>query len=225
MPNDPRSNRPRYFEEGDQRRGPSDRGRWPEAPWDDRADDRWRDEYGPRRAGWSRPEQSYSDAELESYRRGSDQRRREDEALDRELRDRGHGYVGRNRNYGFAGGQDRGFWHQAADEVKSWFGSDDGGQSRAAGSGPSYRGRGPKGHSRSDERIREDVSDRIMDDPHIDGSDIELTVSGGEVTLTGTVGSRGEKRRAEDVADSVSGVSHVQNNLRVKQRDAGAWGT
>jgi osmotically-inducible protein OsmY len=64
-----------------------------------------------------------------------------------------------------------------------------------------------------------------MDDPHIDGSDIELTVSGGEVTLTGTVGSRGEKRRAEDVADSVSGVSHVQNNLRVKQRDAGGWGT
>jgi osmotically-inducible protein OsmY len=133
--------------------------------------------------------------------------------------------VGRNRNYGFAGGEDRGFWHEAADEVKSWFGNDRG-HSANAGGGPSYRGRGPKGHTRSDERIREDVSDRIMDDPHVDGSDIELTVSGGEVTLTGTVSSRGEKRRAEDLAESVSGVTHVQNNLRVQQREGGSgWGT
>jgi hypothetical protein len=36
------------------------------------------------------------------------------------------------------------------------------------------------------------------------------------VTLTGTVTSREQRRRAEDIAESVSGVTHVQNNLRVK---------
>ena len=37
------------------------------------------------------------------------------------------------------------------------------------------------------------------------------------MTLTGTVDGRDAKRRAEDIADSVPGVTHVQNNLRVQQ--------
>ena len=40
------------------------------------------------------------------------------------------------------------------------------------------------------------------------------------MTLTGQVNSREEKRRAEDIADAVSGVKHVQNNLRVKDRSS-----
>ena len=50
----------------------------------------------------------------------------------------------------------------------------------------------------------------------MDATDIEVGVSGREVTLDGTVDSRMAKRRAEDIADSVSGVLHVQNNLRVR---------
>ncbi|HXR89686.1 MAG TPA: BON domain-containing protein, partial [Steroidobacteraceae bacterium] len=42
--------------------------------------------------------------------------------------------------------------------------------------------------------------------------------SNGEVTLNGAVDSRQAKRCAEDIADSVSGVRHVQNNLRVRER-------
>ena len=80
---------------------------------------------------------------------------------------------------------------------------------------PSRRGQGPKGYERSDERIREDVSDRLYDDPHVDASEIDVGVSGGEVTLSGTVDSRDARRRAEDVAERVSGVTYVQNNLRV----------
>ncbi|HET6521889.1 MAG TPA: BON domain-containing protein [Geminicoccaceae bacterium] len=80
-----------------------------------------------------------------------------------------------------------------------------------------HRGRGPRGYTRSDERIRDDISDRLTDDPYLDASEIEVSVSGGEVTLSGTVNSRQDKRRAEDLADDVSGVSHVQNNLRVRQ--------
>ena len=45
--------------------------------------------------------------------------------------------------------------------------------------------------------------------------ELEVRVSDGEVTLAGHVNSRGEKRRVEDVAEGVSGVKNVQNNLRV----------
>jgi osmotically-inducible protein OsmY len=41
-------------------------------------------------------------------------------------------------------------------------------------------------------------------------------VKDGEVTLSGTVVSRGLKYRAEDLAELASGVRHVQNNLRVE---------
>jgi hypothetical protein len=37
----------------------------------------------------------------------------------------------------------------------------------------------------------------------------------GEVTLTGSVSSRDQKRRAEDVAERISGVKDVTNQLRV----------
>lgn len=81
-----------------------------------------------------------------------------------------------------------------------------------------HRGRGPKGYKRSDERIHEDVNDRLTDDPMIDATEIEVLVAGAEVSLNGTVESRAAKRRAEDVAESVTGVGHVQNNLRIVQK-------
>jgi hypothetical protein len=80
-----------------------------------------------------------------------------------------------------------------------------------------HSGRGPKNYTRSDDRIREDVNDRLTDDPHIDASEIDVKVSSCDVTLTGTVDSREAKRRAEDCVESVSGVKNVQNNLRVQQ--------
>ena len=82
-------------------------------------------------------------------------------------------------------------------------------------SGP-HRGRGPKGYKRSDERIHEDVCERLTEDRFIDASNVEVVVKDGEVTLSGTVASRGLKRRAEDLAELASGVQHVQNNLRVE---------
>lgn len=79
-----------------------------------------------------------------------------------------------------------------------------------------HRGRGPKGYRRSDGRIAEDVNDRLTDDPYLDASDIEVKVNDGEVTLSGLVASREDKRRAEDLADTILGVGHVQNDLRVR---------
>lgn len=79
-----------------------------------------------------------------------------------------------------------------------------------------HRGKGPRGYARGDDRIREDVCNRLTDDAFLDASEIEVEVKDGEVTLTGTVRERTDKRRAEDVAEAASAVKHVQNNLRVK---------
>ncbi|GLC62047.1 hypothetical protein PLESTB_001833800 [Pleodorina starrii] len=115
---------------------------------------------------------------------------------------------------------DRGFLDRAGDEVASWFGDEDASRRREM---DKHRGTGPKGYIRSDERIKEDVSERLMDDGQLDASDIEVMVQDGEVTLTGTVPERFAKRHAEDVAERASGVKHVQNNLRVAS--AGQTGT
>jgi osmotically-inducible protein OsmY len=135
------------------------------------------------------------------------------------IRDRGTDW---NRDFGredygrggYGADEERGFWERAADEVSSWFGDEDAERRRRM---DHYRGRGPKGYTRSDDRIREDVSDRLTDDWRVDASEIDVSVSGGEVTLSGTVNSRDAKRRAEDLAENVSGVKHVQNNIRVSQ--------
>lgn len=79
-----------------------------------------------------------------------------------------------------------------------------------------HAGRGPKGYKRSDERIKEDVNERLTQDPHIDAGDIEVQVKDGEVTLTGNVDSRQIKRRAEDMIENISGVREVHNQLRVQ---------
>jgi hypothetical protein len=116
------------------------------------------------------------------------------------------------------GGQERGWWDRAKDEVYSWMGDEDAEQRRRADEAQrGHYGRGPKGYTRSDERIKEDVSDRLTDDWLIDASNIEVIVTDCEVTLTGTVDSREAKRRAEDTAEKVSGVKNVQNSLRVQQ--------
>jgi hypothetical protein len=81
----------------------------------------------------------------------------------------------------------------------------------------SYAGRGPRGWHRSDERILEDVNERLTDHPDIDATDIEVAVKNGEVTLTGLVESRPVKRMAEDVAESASGVREIHNQLRIRE--------
>ncbi|HEY6879522.1 MAG TPA: BON domain-containing protein [Polyangiales bacterium] len=82
--------------------------------------------------------------------------------------------------------------------------------------------RGPKGYKRSDERIAEDVNDRLAQQDEFDPSEIEVLVQNGEVTLVGSVRSRHEKFRAEEIADDVIGVGDVHNQLRVGAAPAAA---
>jgi len=83
----------------------------------------------------------------------------------------------------------------------------------------SHFGKGPKGYQRSDERIREEVSDQLTFDHSVDASELTVDVKGGEVTLSGSVRDREQKRRAEDIAERVKGVSDVTNNIRVTKSD------
>lgn len=106
-------------------------------------------------------------------------------------------------------------------EPRSWM--DEARDSLAGMFGP----RAAAGPSRRDEReyrrervIRAVICGRLDHDRGLDTSDLHVTVRGSEVTLDGSVRSREEKRRAEDLAD-VRGVTHVQNNLRVRQ--GGGW--
>ena len=83
--------------------------------------------------------------------------------------------------------------------------------------GEDFRGRGPKGYVRSDERVREDVSQLLSDDPHVDASDIDVTVQNGKVTLSGQVSERWAKHRAEDLCEHCAGVVEIDNRIGVKR--------
>ncbi|MBT1704128.1 BON domain-containing protein [Chryseosolibacter indicus] len=139
----------------------------------------------------------------------------------------GNFYGGQRRDYGNNDTNERSWWDRTKDEVSSWFGDDDAERRRTMDRQQNYRGKGPRNYSRSDDRIKEDINDRLSDDPWVDASDIEVTVSSGEVTLTGYVNERSEKRRAEDLAEAVSGVKHVENRLRVgvRQEPSGSTGS
>ncbi|MGC3947006.1 MAG: BON domain-containing protein [Chryseolinea sp.] len=80
-----------------------------------------------------------------------------------------------------------------------------------------HRGKGPRGYQRADERIKDDINDRLSDDSHLDATEIEVVVLNGEVTLSGSVDSRRDKRRAEDICEGISGVRNVENRIRVKE--------
>lgn len=187
---------------------------------------------------YSRGGRAYGDTSGRSAHGGYDEGRRfgtrdADERWAREMRrpvsggtggydydERGYGDGGRfTRERDFEDrARDAGdFFRRTGERVKTWFQDatrDDDDRSYREARG--HRGMGPKGYKRSDDRISEDAHQRLTDDPWLDASNVNLSVSGGEVTLSGTVENREAKHRAERIVEDISGVSHVQNNLRVQ---------
>lgn len=84
----------------------------------------------------------------------------------------------------------------------------------------SRRGNAPKGYERPDDRIKEDVCEAFMD-AGIDGSEIEVNVAGGIVTMSGNVPNRDDRYHIEQLACEVSGVKDIENNIRVSQSKQG----
>lgn len=80
--------------------------------------------------------------------------------------------------------------------------------------------RGPKDYQRTDERIREDLCERLWQSHHIDAQDVSVQVKDGKVTLDGTVPDRHMKHAIEDMADECWGVKDVENRIRVSSPDS-----
>lgn len=135
---------------------------------------------------------------------------------------------GGGQGYGMLGGYDRGGGYDTGWQSGDWRGGREARQPYPGGAarfqrGP-YHGRGPRNYSRSDERITEDLNERLTEDPYVDATDITVRVNDGVATLDGTVSERWMKYRAEDIVDACGGVKEVSNNLRVQSYlDAGAY--
>lgn len=86
----------------------------------------------------------------------------------------------------------------------------------------SQRGRRilPKGYTRSDERLREDICERLSHSG-LDVSEVSVSVSQGQVTLEGTVEDRRLKHAIENLADDCLGVQDVDNRIRVQRAGSG----
>ena len=148
--------------------------------------------------------------------------------------DRTSGFAGRRYGSPIGGGYSpRGYGFETSESgsagESSWGSRFGGSSSREAGGifereRGRFTGKGPKGYQRSDDRIREDVSDALERDGELDASDVEVIVAGGEVTLEGTVPDRRSKRRAEDLIEDLPGVKEVHNRLRVKKADESKGG-
>ena len=80
-----------------------------------------------------------------------------------------------------------------------------------------FRRRGPKNYERSDERIHEDICERLVADHRLEVEDVSVHVERGVVRLEGTVPVRRMKHEIEDIAAYCPGVNEVENRIRVKQ--------
>lgn len=129
--------------------------------------------------------------------------------------------IGGASGFGYAGERDRrDEWNDFGTDSKQLGGSLSSGSGRSARGG--HYGRGPKNDTRSKERLHDRVCEQLHDDDELDAREIEVsTDENGEVTLTGAVNDRWEKRQAEDCAYRVRGARHVQNNLKVRAHDEG----
>lgn len=81
----------------------------------------------------------------------------------------------------------------------------------------SYVGRGPRNYRRNDERIMDEINERLTHHPDIDAEDVDVRVQDGVVTLEGQVEDKHAKRLAEDIAEEVFGVREIHNQLRVRR--------
>ncbi len=186
------------------------------------------------------------DASREGYRRDPESRRRDYGGDWERGRERGRDFgarweAGRGPSGGWGLGQDpyRGSgamlhpdWGQEYRRLeygpedlygeRSWEGdrgSWEGDRERTGGRGRpgGYYGIGPKGYKRSDERIREDLCERLCRSSSVDSREVTVTVREGEVTLSGTVPERWMKYQIETIADDTMCVKDVNNNIRVQR--------
>ena len=72
-------------------------------------------------------------------------------------------------------------------------------------------------HNPADRSIRHDLALAIDRDSDLKTRDINFIVSNGDVSVSGTVRSEGERRRMNELAMNIPGVRSVANALRVSE--------
>jgi osmotically-inducible protein OsmY len=112
-----------------------------------------------------------------------------------------------------------GDWDDVRDEERGREGGHtSGGNVQAEPAGRVREGRRslpPRGYRRPDDRIRDDIYDRLCGQTGADASDVVVSVRAGEVTVTGTVPDSEDERRILRVVERAVGVRGVVNQLRV----------
>ena len=76
-------------------------------------------------------------------------------------------------------------------------------------------GVGAKDDPSSDDRIRQDIRDYLLQSIHIDSSKVTIEVREGKVTLEGTVPDPSMKREIEAIAAGCRGVKEVDDRVQV----------
>lgn len=114
----------------------------------------------------------------------------------------GHGEYQGSDAHGGGRRRDEGFFERLGEQIGEKVGR--------------FFGVGPKGYRRSDDRIHEDVCETLQNHHHIDASEIEVSVKGGVVKLSGTVEERRTRRMVEEVIEHVPGIQEIENHLRTK---------
>lgn len=67
----------------------------------------------------------------------------------------------------------------------------------------------------SDDRISDDVRQRLASNPDVRGAALEVTVKDGVVTIQGRVHTEKGRKKATEIAKKVKGVVNVDNQLKL----------
>ena len=80
-----------------------------------------------------------------------------------------------------------------------------------------FRGQSTTGQYVDDVGITASVKSKLLDSGKVDGLDVNVDSTNGNVTLTGWASSQAEAKTAADLARTVDGVKSVDNELKIKQ--------
>jgi osmotically-inducible protein OsmY len=79
-----------------------------------------------------------------------------------------------------------------------------------------FRGESTPGEYVDDVAITANVKTKLLDSGKVDGLDVNVDSTNGNVKLTGWASSASEAKTAGDLAKSVKGVKSVDNQLKIK---------
>ena len=81
-----------------------------------------------------------------------------------------------------------------------------------------------RARQRTDDRLKDDICERLYNTQHIDSSEVTVDVKEGKITLDGSVPQRGMKHALEDLIDTLPGVHDIDNRVRVSRQQSGPSG-